>query len=265
MERGIMSVENWKNLRLDRHSSVPLHQQLSDILVDIIRSGVLKPGDQLPSEHELMVVFDISRHVIRQTMNSMNHQGLIFTEHGRGSFVARERINKPLGVLQSYHESMRESGLDPEVKILKKELVIPPEDIAAHLNLDKGEEAFYLQRISYLGGVPVNFLEAYIVLRKQGCEKLMRFSGGSLYSFLEKECGIQLSYCQFSIEVVFAGEVESQQLNVPRGTVLVQLVSTTSGKNGAPVEHTRTLQPATMYRFHFDSHVNNEKNNEIVI
>ena len=260
-----MSVTEWDSGKLDRFSSVPLYQQLSDILTGKIEDGTLKPGDQLPSEYELRGKFEVSRHVVRQTLNTLSRQGIIFTEHGRGSYVARKRIDKPLGVLQSYHDSMRKSGLDPEVKILRKDLVVPPEQVASQLRLHKGEQAFYLERVGYLDGSPVSFLEAYIAPGNWGYEKLMQFPGGSLYTHLEQACGIRLAYCRFSIDVIFADEVESRVLNMPRGTVLIQLVSTTSDKEGTPVEHTRTLQPATMFRFHFDSYNSTGESDHVVI
>jgi GntR family transcriptional regulator len=38
---------------LDKVSTIPLYYQLAELLKEQIQSGVLKPGDQLPSEREL--------------------------------------------------------------------------------------------------------------------------------------------------------------------------------------------------------------------
>ena len=48
------------------HSSVPLHAQLRECIRTAIRSGLLAPGDKLPTEEELCSQFALSRPVVRQ-------------------------------------------------------------------------------------------------------------------------------------------------------------------------------------------------------
>ena len=115
---------------LDRYSPIPLHQQLSDVLAETIRAGRLQPGEQLPSENELIDRFDVSRSVVRQTLNKLGRQGLIYTEHGRGSFVSGQKIIKPLDILQSYHAGMKRAGIEVDVRIIRKSLIAPSEDLA---------------------------------------------------------------------------------------------------------------------------------------
>ena len=43
------------DVQLDRHSELPLYQQLSNVIVEQIDKGNLKSGDQLPSENELII------------------------------------------------------------------------------------------------------------------------------------------------------------------------------------------------------------------
>jgi len=52
-----------------------------------IESGVLKPGDRLPAERELMAEFNVSRTVVREAIASLRSSGRIDTQQGRGAFV----------------------------------------------------------------------------------------------------------------------------------------------------------------------------------
>jgi len=246
----------WTN-SLDRHSPIPLHQQLSDILAKSIEDDTLKPGDHLPSENKLIKIFDVSRYVVRQTLTNLGRQGLIYTEHGRGSFVCRQRIEKPLDVLQSYHESMRKSGQKVDVRIHEKRMVNPPEDIARQLELS-GKEVFYLDRVAYIDDSPVNILISYIAPGRFGEEELMQFSGGSLYEYLAKRCKVCLKRSRSFIEVVFAEEYESRLLNIPRSSVLLQIVGLVFDKDNQPVEYSRVVYPGTMFRFRFDSYMDDQ-------
>jgi DNA-binding GntR family transcriptional regulator len=248
-----MELKVWADKPLDRHSPIPLHQQLSDLLAGEIRDGHLKTGEQLPSENELISSFNVSRFVVRQTLNNLSRQGLIHTEQGRGSFVAAQKIVKPLDVLQSYHAGMKKAGIEVDVRIWSKSIVTPPEDVAEKLGLKRNEKTFLLERVAYANGAPLNLLISHISLRKCDAEKLLRFEGGSLYDFLAEECDIQLTSSHNNIEIIFADEYESRLLNSPRGTVLLQILGVSLDKDASLVEVSRVVYPGSLFSFQFDS------------
>ncbi|NLD53764.1 MAG: FadR family transcriptional regulator [Burkholderiaceae bacterium] len=53
---------------------------------EILR-GALKPGDRLPSEHQLEIRFGVSRAVVREAITSLKAEGLVATRQGAGAFV----------------------------------------------------------------------------------------------------------------------------------------------------------------------------------
>lgn len=238
---------------LDRHSPIPLYQQLSDVLSRKIKQGILKPGDGLPSEYDLTHRYGVSRYVVRQTLASLARQGLIYTEQGRGSFVSYRRIEKALSLLQSYHKNMRDAGLSIEVQIIRKEIVAAGSEVAKELALKPGERVFHLERVSYTENIPINVLVSDIYLQDSQLELLAQFPGGSLYEYLAKTCHVSLARAQSDLEVGFAGELESRLLNLPRGSVLMFLTSRVFDPQGKPLEFTRIVYPATMFRFSFES------------
>jgi DNA-binding FadR family transcriptional regulator len=61
-------------------------QVLRDLAARIERAE-LKPGDQLPTERELMVTYGVSRTVVREAISSLRASGRIDTQQGRGAFV----------------------------------------------------------------------------------------------------------------------------------------------------------------------------------
>ncbi len=238
---------------LDRHSPTPLYQQLSDLLAGAIRDGQLKQGEQLPSENELIERFNVSRFVVRQTLNNLGRQGLIYTEQGRGSFVAARKIIKPLDILQSYHTGMKKAGIEVDVRIIAKAIVTPPEDVARQLALKRTDQVIRLERVAYAEQSPLNLLISHIALGDRGETLLANFQGGSLYDFLAQECGIQLKSSHNNIEVTFAGEEESRLLNWARGSVLLEISGVSYDQGGTPVEHSRVVYLGSMFRFQFDS------------
>ena len=241
------------NYHINRHSNTPLYQQISDILVTLIRSDLLKPGEPLPSEQALMKAYDVSRFVVRQALNNLAKQGLIYTEHGRGSFVSHHRIDKPLEVLTSYQESMKKYNIPVDLKINYKNIVVPPPEVAKELELDDKEEVFLLERIAHIQDKPVNILISYISLKRIDRQVISQFNKGSLYAFLQSECDITLYSSRSFIEVAYADKYEADLLDLPRNAVLLQILSLVYDKHKQPVEYTRIIYPASRFRFRFDS------------
>jgi DNA-binding FadR family transcriptional regulator len=56
-----------------------------------IRDGVLRPGDKLPTESEIMQAFGVSRTVVREALSKLQASGLVETHHGVGTFVLQQR------------------------------------------------------------------------------------------------------------------------------------------------------------------------------
>jgi GntR family transcriptional regulator len=71
--------------------STPLYQQISNDIAEQINSGVLKPGDRLPSTSQLMERYDVSETVIRFVMVQLKARGLVYGQQGRGVYVTDQR------------------------------------------------------------------------------------------------------------------------------------------------------------------------------
>ena len=64
-----------------------------------IKSGVLKPGDKLPTESAIMEQHGVSRTVVREAISHLQAAGLVQTRHGIGTFVLEKpRGNSGLGI-----------------------------------------------------------------------------------------------------------------------------------------------------------------------
>lgn len=80
-----------------RHSD-SLASQVAEDLLDKIDRGVIKPGEQLPTERELMQQYGVSRTVVREATSSLRASGRIMTRQGRGAFVLSASPRPTFGV-----------------------------------------------------------------------------------------------------------------------------------------------------------------------
>ena len=82
------------DIKIDHHSTIPLHVQLLNELRHKILSGEAEPGSKLPSESEFQRDLEISRSTIRQALNNAESEGLIERVPGKGSFVRLTPLEK---------------------------------------------------------------------------------------------------------------------------------------------------------------------------
>lgn len=67
--------------------TTPKYAQLANHFRDQIRTGVLKPGDRLPSITELLAEYGYSAHTIRSAMLTLKAEQLVEGRVGEGVFV----------------------------------------------------------------------------------------------------------------------------------------------------------------------------------
>ncbi len=88
----------------------PIYVQLHEIMVGLIESGELAPGDTLPGERALAEMYDISRVTVRKTLARLVEEGYVSRSQGRETTVAERRISHPLGRLVGSVEEFLDAG-----------------------------------------------------------------------------------------------------------------------------------------------------------
>jgi GntR family transcriptional regulator len=74
-------------LKLER-SGVPIYVQLRDQILQAIRSGVLEPGERLPTMRQVAVALKVDLNTVRHAYDELERLGVLTLERGRGSFVS---------------------------------------------------------------------------------------------------------------------------------------------------------------------------------
>ena len=62
-------------------------QSVVNRILDLIRTGMLRAGDRLPSERDLIEILDISRPSLREALRALSILGVVDTRHGGGAYV----------------------------------------------------------------------------------------------------------------------------------------------------------------------------------
>jgi DNA-binding GntR family transcriptional regulator len=68
-------------------SGTPAYVQVAADLRSQIESGVLQPGQQIPSNSQLRSIYSVSNTVVRDAVNELRRAGLVVGQQGKGVFV----------------------------------------------------------------------------------------------------------------------------------------------------------------------------------
>lgn len=64
-----------------------LSKQIVENILDKIKAGELGPGDKLPSEKELVEIYDVNRNSVREALRTLDIMNVIYIQQGKGAFV----------------------------------------------------------------------------------------------------------------------------------------------------------------------------------
>ncbi|MFQ6066752.1 MAG: GntR family transcriptional regulator [bacterium] len=223
---------------INKNSPVPYYYQLEQFLREKIENGKLKPGDNLPSEAELCSIFGVSRTVVRQALNKLNQDGIVYKEKGRGTFVAKPKLQeKFIQRTYGFYQEMKEKGLEVESRILEHELIEPPTRIKTLLKLTGGQKVVKTSRLRLVNKELIMFTTTYV--RSDLCPGLEKedLTNRSLYQLLWDKYRLKISYGQRTLEAVAASKYEANMLKVPRRSPLVYLESVSYLEDGTPIEY----------------------------
>ena len=108
-----------------------------------IIEGVLKPGDQVPSEQELIETYNVSRSTLREAIKSLVSKGTLETRRGKGTFVCQlpGMTEDPLGL-----NFMGIDNLDPY--LYEARIIFEPEICSLSAQRATDAEIKILQKLS---------------------------------------------------------------------------------------------------------------------
>src|SRR3954447_2007187 len=103
------------DLSVQRGSDIPLGTQLAWKLRAAIAAGTLRAGDRLPAVRELAAAAGVNVNTARAVYARLAEQGVIVSEHGRGTFVASApgRGAGLAGLVERVARDAHRHGIDP--------------------------------------------------------------------------------------------------------------------------------------------------------
>lgn len=240
-------------------------QQIAGDLRRRIEAGEFSPGDRLPSETQLMAEYDMgSKNILKEARRLLEAEGLIVSEHGRGTFVRRFkrydrhgstrhlRSQRPSGTTPTQAETQAQ-GITRELQLLNVDTVPAPTDVAALLDVSKETDLVCRRHLITLDGDPAQTAASYFVATMVEGSRIARMESipGGVHAELAVVLGTALTRAEETFVARMPTSAEVETLALLPGTPVVDLTRTIyAGER--PVEVSRFLFDGSWHRFIYD-------------
>ncbi|HLZ59857.1 MAG TPA: GntR family transcriptional regulator [Ktedonosporobacter sp.] len=237
---------------LERSNPLPLYYQLKEVLKQQIRAGHLAPHTAIPSEPELVAQYHVSRATVRQALTELVHEGLLYRQHGRGTFVCEPRVQqRSISELTSFSEELRRRGKRSGGMLFVSELVRGTQTVREQLRLTDEEQVIRLERLRTANDAPVAYEVNYLPYPRAASvyQRAKEVADGSLYNVMATE-GLHPYIAEQTMKADVASSREADLLRIQPAEIGLRLFSTTFDETGAPIEYTEAFYPGSQYEFH---------------
>jgi GntR family transcriptional regulator len=222
----------------------PKGEQLREILEGY--TADLEPGARLPSERDLAARYGVARMTVRQVINRMVTDGLVYREHGRGTFVAEPRLVQT-DLLRSFSEDMEARGMKPGSFVLEAGTQPATPLAAAQLDLQPGDPVVALVRIRTADDVPMSVERAYLPSELFPGLDRENLHNSSLYALIEERWGVRPKEALQRLRATVASEEEAKLLDIAEGQPCFLIERTTRGSGGRIIEYVRSVYRGDRY------------------
>jgi GntR family transcriptional regulator len=239
----------WSAFRVDSRLPSPRYQQVFRHLRNCIYDGTLARGQPIPSEHQLIDAFGISRVTVRRSLEELVSHGLITRHQGKASLVAPYKPQTSLvATVEGLVENNRLMGHQTTVKLLACEYIPASQELATKLKVRRGQKILWTVRLRSLGSTPFSYAVTYLPSAIASKIDPTKMSTVSLISLLES-AGIQIGRAEQSISATAANKQIAKALQTEKNAALLLSERLVYDVHDNPVEFISVVYRPEIYHY----------------
>lgn len=229
-----------------RSGGIPVYVRIRESLRDEITSGLLKRGEKLPPEHEMAAKFSVSRMTIRESIEDLVNDGLLYRRHGVGTFVAFPHLTRDHTRLTNFFDKAEEEGVEIRVELLSLEVMSARASIAHALDLPAESRVIRIKTLRYANNLPVTVHEAYVPHKLFAGIVNENLEAQHLWTLFEK-CGFKVKRAVQRLEAREAGKELAKIMKIKEHAPILFKERTVYADDGTPVEFTYCYNRGDVY------------------
>ena len=221
-----------------------LHDQIRAGIEANILSGVWRPGDRIPFEHELMAQFGCARMTVSKAIASLVDAGLVVRRRRAGSFVAQPRMHAAILEIPDIQAEVAVRGQVYRLNLLSRQRRKPRPAAVDETTLAGGGDLLAVQCLHLAGGRPFALEDRLISLTAVPEAEEADFSKMPPGTWLLGH--VQWTEAEHRISAINADAAMAIQLGVPHGAACLALDRRT-WRGAAHITHVRQVFPGAAY------------------
>lgn len=237
---------------LRRNLPVPLYHQLKTAIQREIEAGRWKPGEQLPTENDLIARFRVSKITVRQALRELSNLGYIRREQGRGTFVQRLPLEEGPRALTSFTGEMRRHGIAATSDVLDHGVIAAPPDVAAKLQIPPLTPVFRLKRLRFADGEPMGLQTAYVPMTSVPGIADISFTNASLYEVFASRYDLHPARARETHVAALVNADDAVLLRTSAGSPGFAAERVTYVADGSPIEYVKSIMRGDRYKIVLD-------------
>jgi GntR family transcriptional regulator len=225
---------------------IPRYLQIAEAL----RHDLRGEGERIASEHQLCARFEVSRPTVRQALDVLVQEGLLYRHAGRGTFsTPTPGGDRKLRIIGSLDDLIAMSD-ETWFKLVSLEIFPLAANIAQALRLPPGSKAYRLIGVRFAETGPFQHITAYLPEEVGQTLKEEDLSTRSaLIRAIERQLGVRVTVVEQVADAALAPRHVAELLQVRPRTPLLLFERTYFAASGEPVEHAITYQSPHRYPY----------------
>jgi len=147
---------------MEQMTAMPLYRRVKQYIIDQISSGRLKPQDKIPSEHQLVRKFAISRMTVNRAVRELTDEGLLTRLPGVGTFVAAPRAQSHLLEVHDIADEVRARSHAYSREVKEHDFLQPRTDILSRMSLPAAISVFHCLILHFEQYSPIQLENRYV-------------------------------------------------------------------------------------------------------
>ncbi|MEU0914016.1 GntR family transcriptional regulator [Streptomyces althioticus] len=220
-------------------------ERVRDALLELIEAR--RPGDAVPSERTLCALLGVSRPTVRAAVDELVVAGLLVREHGRGMFVAAEKITQELVPGHGALAVPQAKGVWTS-RILEFRTLPAGARVGRRLRVSPAAEVRYAARLRLVDGAPMAIEHLHLPVALVPGLTEAELERGDLYEHFRDRHGVRVIEAVQSVEPTVVTRAEAELLDVPELSPALLFERLTTDTEGRPVEYVRSVYRGDRYR-----------------
>jgi GntR family transcriptional regulator len=213
-----------------------------------IFAGSFSSEKPLPSEDTLAAEYEVSRITVRQALSSLEQEGLVIRQRGRGTFVSEKAVPFSPPKLTGSIEDLISMGIRTRTEVIDISWIEPPDLVREQLAPDD-PKVLRIEKIRHIEDSPFSHVLNYLPARIGEIVPRDKVSTKPMLMILEEDLNMRADRAVQTLEATVADAEVAVLLDIRIGDPLLKAERTVFDIQKQPIEYVSVLYRADKYSY----------------